>query len=215
MPTMAGSPDDASQSAGDPAEGTVAWWSELDEGSREQLLRQARARSDAQVPRLQAVETKASALVGFSAIVIGLWAGPGGIQRGALSGLAIAAATLTALTAVVALGWVRFRWPQPRDHGAVLVSSRSAHEAHCWLLEEEIARGEENHRRLRRREAIATTAAAFLAASVLLTALGWSVHGTVRDPTQPAHPSETPAIDGPPGAWRYDDGARSRPGVLR
>jgi hypothetical protein len=176
----------------------VAWWSELDEGSREQLLRQARARSDAQVPRLQAVETKASALVGFSAIVIGLWAGPGGIQRGALSGLAVAAATLTALTAVVALGWVRFRWPQPRDHGAVLVSSRSAHEAHCWLLEEEIARGEENHRRLRRREAIATTAAAFLAASVLLTALGWSVHGTVRDPTQPAHPSETPAIDGPP-----------------
>lgn len=76
----------------------------LDDTSRAELLELAKSYSEAQINRLQAVETKSGTLAVFAAVVAGLLIGQDAAGTGPLAWAAVGLLGATALVAAVTAG---------------------------------------------------------------------------------------------------------------
>lgn len=152
-----------------------SWWDALGASAAAALMDSARHRNDAHLQRLQAVETKAGTLLGFAAVVAGLLIRGGESQQA--SGFAVVATVCAVAAAVVSaavavLSAARFQWPKPRQT-LDFVADMSPGQHWNWVLEDEVDRGESNHRKLLRREAFLRLAALLLALALVLATVGW------------------------------------------
>lgn len=109
----------------------------------------AKSYSEAQINRLQAVETKSGTLAVFAAVVTGLLIGQDAAGTGPLAWAAVGLVGAAVLVAAVVAGCASwgFRWPDPKSTGFSLEEHPSTRR-HDRLLEEHVRRGAANRRRL-------------------------------------------------------------------
>lgn len=186
------------------------WWGHLDEATAATLFETARQRNADLVQRLQAVETRAGSLLVFAGVIAGLLVGRGVASMsvaGAVAVLfAVAAAGLGATVGSCAA--IGFWWPEPRASSMALHDSGEMPQD--ALLEEEVIRGEHNHRTIRAREVWLRAAASLLVLSLMLAAVDWggTAIGTTEadcDRPPPAAASRGPGGIAGPGAAPADD----------